>query len=142
MEAQIERFAPGFRDRVRARSVRVAAEAERENPNLLGGDVSGGAATLRQTLFRPVMSWNPYRTPIDGVYLCSASTPPGGGVHGMCGVAARAGRDAGAPFGLIGQLALRRDVRVVLAGCQSVARWWDFERGAPGSSRAFPCWWW
>ena len=88
MEAQIERFAPGFRDRVRARSVRVAAEAERENPNLLGGDVSGGAATVRQTLFRPVMSWNPYRTPIDGVYLCSASTPPGGGVHGMCGVAA------------------------------------------------------
>jgi phytoene dehydrogenase-like protein len=86
VEQQIERFAPGFRDRVLARSVRTAAVAERENPNLLGGDVNGGAATLRQTLFRPVPRWNPYRTPLDGVYLCSASTPPGGGVHGMCGV--------------------------------------------------------
>ena len=88
MEAQIERFAPGFRDLVLARSVRTAAEAEAHNPNLLGGDVNGGAATLRQTVFRPVARWNPYRTPVDGVYLCSASTPPGGGVHGMCGVAA------------------------------------------------------
>ena len=86
MEAQIERFAPGFRDRVLARAVRTAAEAETHNPNLLGGDVGGGAATLRQTLFRPVPRWNPYRTPLEGVYLCSASTPPGGGVHGMCGV--------------------------------------------------------
>jgi len=88
METQIERFAPGFRDRVLARVVRTAAEAESHNPNLLGGDVSGGAATLRQTVFRPVPRWNPYRTPLDGVYLCSASTPPGGGVHGMCGVSA------------------------------------------------------
>jgi phytoene dehydrogenase-like protein len=88
MEAQIERFAPGFRDRVLARAVRTAAEAESHNPNLLGGDVNGGAATLRQTVFRPVPRWNPYRTPLDGVYLCSASTPPGGGVHGMCGVSA------------------------------------------------------
>jgi phytoene dehydrogenase-like protein len=88
MEAQIERFAPGFRDRVLARTVRTAAAAESHNPNLLGGDVNGGAATLRQTLFRPVPRWNPYRTPLDGVYLCSASTPPGGGVHGMCGVSA------------------------------------------------------
>jgi phytoene dehydrogenase-like protein len=88
MEAQIERFAPGFRDLVLARTVRTADEAEAHNPNLLGGDVNGGAATLRQTLFRPVARWNPYRTPVDGVYLCSASTPPGGGVHGMCGVAA------------------------------------------------------
>jgi phytoene dehydrogenase-like protein len=88
MEAQIERFAPGFRDRVLARAVRTAAEAELHNPNLLGGDVNGGAATLRQTLFRPVARWNPYRTPLEGVYLCSASTPPGGGVHGMCGVGA------------------------------------------------------
>ena len=85
MEAQIERFAPGFRDRVLARAVRPAGQAEAHNPNLLGGDVNGGAATLRQTLFRPVVRWNPYRTPLDGVYLCSASTPPGGGVHGMCG---------------------------------------------------------
>ncbi len=88
MEAQIERFAPGFRDLVLARTVRTAAEAESHNPNLLGGDVNGGAATLRQTVFRPVARWNPYRTPVEGVYLCSASTPPGGGVHGMCGVAA------------------------------------------------------
>ena len=88
MEAQIERFAPGFRDLVLARTVRTAAEAEAHNPNLLGGDINGGAATLRQTVFRPVARWNPYRTPVEGVYLCSASTPPGGGVHGMCGVAA------------------------------------------------------
>ena len=88
MEAQIERFAPGFRDRVLARSVRTASEAESHNPNLLGGDVNGGAATLRQTVFRPVPRWNPYGTPLAGVYLCSASTPPGGGVHGMCGVSA------------------------------------------------------
>jgi len=88
MEAQIERFAPGFRDRILGRVVRTAAEAESHNPNLLGGDVNGGAATLRQTVFRPVPRWNPYRTALDGVYLCSASTPPGGGVHGMCGVSA------------------------------------------------------
>jgi phytoene dehydrogenase-like protein len=88
MEAQIERFAPGFRDLVLARTVRTADQAEAHNPNLLGGDVNGGAATLRQTVFRPVARWNPYRTPVEGVYLCSASTPPGGGVHGMCGVAA------------------------------------------------------
>ena len=88
MEAQIERFAPGFRDRVLARAVRTASEAESYNPNLLGGDVNGGAATLRQTVFRPVPRWNPYRTPLEGVYLCSASTPPGGGVHGMCGLSA------------------------------------------------------
>jgi phytoene dehydrogenase-like protein len=88
MEAQIERFAPGFKDRVLARSVCTAAQAESHNPNLLGGDVNGGAATLRQTAFRPVPRWNAYGTPVEGVYLCSASTPPGGGVHGMCGVAA------------------------------------------------------
>jgi phytoene dehydrogenase-like protein len=85
MEAQIERFAPGFGDRVLARTVRTAAAAEEDNPNLLGGDVNGGAQTLRQTVFRPVPRWNEYRTPVEGVYLCSASTPPGGGVHGMCG---------------------------------------------------------
>jgi phytoene dehydrogenase-like protein len=88
IEAQIERFAPGFRDLVLARAVRRASEAEGDNPNLLGGDVNGGAQSLRQTAFRPVARWNPYRTPVEGVYLCSASTPPGGGVHGMCGVAA------------------------------------------------------
>jgi phytoene dehydrogenase-like protein len=86
IEAQIERFAPGFSDLVLARSTRTAAEEERLNPNYVGGDIAGGAATLRQTLFRPTVRWNPYRTPLPNVYLCSASTPPGGGVHGMCGV--------------------------------------------------------
>jgi phytoene dehydrogenase-like protein len=86
IEAQIERFAPGFTELVLARMSTNAAEEERSNPNYVGGDIAAGAATLRQTLFRPTMQWNPYRTPLEGVYLCSASTPPGGGVHGMCGV--------------------------------------------------------
>ena len=85
IEAQIERFAPGFSGLILARSVRTAAGMERYNPNYIGGDINSGAATLRQTLFRPTAQWNPYRTPLPGVYLCSASTPPGGGVHGMCG---------------------------------------------------------
>jgi phytoene dehydrogenase-like protein len=85
IEAQIERFAPGFRDLILARSVRTAAEMEQHNPNYVGGDISSGAGTLRQTVFRPTARWNPYRTALSGVYLCSASTPPGGGVHGMCG---------------------------------------------------------
>ncbi|MFY9891552.1 MAG: NAD(P)/FAD-dependent oxidoreductase [Streptosporangiaceae bacterium] len=85
IEAQIERFAPGFRDLILARSVRTAAEQERHNPNYIGGDIGGGASTLRQTFLRPTPRWNPYRTAIPGVYLCSSSTPPGGGVHGMCG---------------------------------------------------------
>jgi phytoene dehydrogenase-like protein len=86
IEAQIERFAPGFRDRILARSVRTAAGLERYNPGYVGGDIAGGADTLRQTIGRPALRWNPYRTPLPGVYLCSASTPPGGGVHGMCGL--------------------------------------------------------
>ena len=85
IEAQIERFAPGFRDLILARSVRTAADMERYNPNYVGGDIGAGAGTLRQTFLRPTPRWNPYRTPLRGVYLCSASTPPGGGVHGMCG---------------------------------------------------------
>ncbi len=85
IEAQIERFAPGFRDLVLAKAVRTAADMERHNPNYIGGDINSGAGTLRQTLFRPTARWNPYRTGLAGVYLCSASTPPGGGVHGMCG---------------------------------------------------------
>ena len=85
IEAQIERFAPGFADLIVARSVRTAADEERANPNYVGGDITGGAATLGQTLFRPTVQWNPYRTPLGNVYLCSASTPPGGGVHGMAG---------------------------------------------------------
>jgi phytoene dehydrogenase-like protein len=86
IEAQIERFAPGFGELVLARSVRTAADEEAHNPNYVGGDIAGGAPSLRQTFFRPTSAWNPYRTPLRGVYLCSASTPPGAGVHGMCGV--------------------------------------------------------
>jgi phytoene dehydrogenase-like protein len=85
IEAQIERFAPGFRDLILARSVRTAAQMEQYNPNYIGGDIGGGAGTLLQTFFRPTPRWNPYRTALPGVYLCSSSTPPGGGVHGMCG---------------------------------------------------------
>jgi phytoene dehydrogenase-like protein len=91
IEAQIERFAPGFRDCIIARHTMNAVDMERHNPNYIGGDINGGAGTLWQTLARPTLSTRPYRTPISGVYLCSQSTPPGGGVHGMCGVhAARA----------------------------------------------------
>ena len=90
IESQIERFAPGFRDLVLARATVTAAEAEAHNPNYVGGDITGGAGTLRQTMFRPTMRWNPYRTGAKGIYLCSASTPPGGGVHGMCGAGAAA----------------------------------------------------
>jgi phytoene dehydrogenase-like protein len=85
IEAQIERFAPGFRDLILARAVRTAADLERYDPNCIGGDITGGAETLRQTIFRPVPRWNPYRVPLPGLYLCSAATPPGAGVHGMCG---------------------------------------------------------
>ncbi len=88
IEAQIERFAPGFKDLVLARSTMTAIDTEAHNPNYVGGDISGGAGTLRQTIFRPTARWNPYRTGAPGLYICSASTPPGGGVHGMCGVGA------------------------------------------------------
>lgn len=88
IEDQIERFAPGFKDLVLARVSTNAVEAEHHNPNYLGGDIAGGAGTLRQTVFRPTVRWNPYRTGTPGLYLCSASTPPGAGVHGMCGVGA------------------------------------------------------
>jgi phytoene dehydrogenase-like protein len=85
IEAQIERFAPGFHDLILAQVTTTARGAEAHNPSYVGGDIGAGAATLRQTVFRPTVQWNPYRTGIEGVYLCSASTPPGGGVHGMCG---------------------------------------------------------
>lgn len=85
IEAQIERFAPGFRDRIVGQTTTTAAGTEAHNPSYVGGDIGAGAATLRQTVFRPTVRWNPYRTGLKGVYLCSASTPPGGGVHGMCG---------------------------------------------------------
>jgi phytoene dehydrogenase-like protein len=83
IEAQIERFAPGFRERILARNIMPPAALESINANLVGGDVNGGALDLQQFLFRPTLSH--YRTPLRGVYLCSSSTPPGGGVHGMCG---------------------------------------------------------
>jgi phytoene dehydrogenase-like protein len=85
LEAQLERFAPGFRDVVLARAVRGPVDLERENPNLVGGDVGAGETSLRQTLFRPVARPSPWATPVPGLFLCSASTPPGGGVHGLCG---------------------------------------------------------
>ncbi|HET7385733.1 MAG TPA: NAD(P)/FAD-dependent oxidoreductase [Nocardioidaceae bacterium] len=85
IEAQLERFAPGFRDLVLGRSVRTAADEEAANPNYVGGDIGAGLQSLRQTVFRPVPRWNPYRTPLPGVYLCSSSTPPAPGVHGRCG---------------------------------------------------------
>lgn len=83
IEAQVERFAPGFRERILARHTIAAADLARHNANLVGGDITGGANTPRQLLMRPTA--RQYRTPIEGVYLCSSSTPPGGGVHGMCG---------------------------------------------------------
>jgi phytoene dehydrogenase-like protein len=85
IEAQIERFAPGFKERILACSARTTAALERDNPNLVGGDIAGGANTLRQLIARPAPRPVPYSTPVRGLYLCSASTPPGGGVHGMCG---------------------------------------------------------
>ena len=85
IEAEIERAAPGFRDLVLARHVRTAADHEAYNPNYVGGDIGGGLATLSQVIARPTLAWDPYRTPLPGVYLCSSSTPPGGGVHGMSG---------------------------------------------------------
>ena len=98
LEAQIERFAPGFRDRILARSVMSPATFEAYNANYIGGDINGGVQDLWQLFTRPTVSLVPYATPVKGLYICSSSTPPGGGVHGMCGYwAARA--------------ALRRDLR-------------------------------
>jgi len=85
IEAQVERFAPGFQRRILARHVMSPADFEAYNPNYVGGDIIGGAQDLPQFFGRPVLSRNPYATPVEGIYLCSASTPPGGGVHGMCG---------------------------------------------------------
>lgn len=85
IDRQIERYAPGFRDRVLARNVTAPADLQASNPNLYRGDINGGTAGLRQLIARPVFSPTPYRLPVDGYYLCSAATPPGGGVHGMCG---------------------------------------------------------
>jgi phytoene dehydrogenase-like protein len=83
IEDQIERFAPGFRKLVLARSMMSPLQLEQHNPNLVGGDINGGAQILSQMFTRPTL--RTYRTPLAGIYLCSSSTPPGGGVHGMCG---------------------------------------------------------
>lgn len=85
IENQVERFAPGFRDCVLARHSMTAREMERYNPNNVGGDINGGVQDFRQLFGRPAWRFPPYATPAKGLYLCSASTPPGGGVHGMCG---------------------------------------------------------
>ena len=85
LEAQLERFAPGFRDVVLARHVTTSSALAAYNPNCIGGDITGGVTDWRQFVTRPVAARRPWRTPIRGVYLCSSSTPPGGGVHGMCG---------------------------------------------------------
>jgi phytoene dehydrogenase-like protein len=107
VERQIERFAPGFRDTILARFVMPPGALESHNPNLVGGDIAGGAHTLDQFPLRPFPRWNPYTTSNPRLFLCSASTPPGGGVHGMCGYwAARAalgrvfGRDVSADLAL------------------------------------------
>jgi phytoene dehydrogenase-like protein len=85
IEDQIERFAPGFKRRILAKNAMGPADLERQNANLVGGDINGGVADLRQLFTRPVLKLNPYATPAKGLYICSSSTPPGGGVHGMCG---------------------------------------------------------
>ncbi len=85
IEAQVERFAPGFRDLILARHVRTAAEMEQYDENYVGGDINVGLADLRGVFFRPRATLDPYRLPGEGLFLCSSATPPGGGVHGMCG---------------------------------------------------------
>jgi phytoene dehydrogenase-like protein len=96
IEAQLERFAPGYGERVRSRSTMGTAELEAYNPNYRGGDINAGAADLAQVLTRPRPVVDPYRLPLAGHLICSASTPPGGGVHGMCGYwAARSALRAG-----------------------------------------------
>jgi phytoene dehydrogenase-like protein len=85
IEAQIERFAPGFRDRILGRHAMPPCAMQEYNANYIGGDINGGVQDLRQMFTRPTSSWRPYRTGTPGIYICSSSTPPGGGVHGLCG---------------------------------------------------------
>jgi phytoene dehydrogenase-like protein len=98
IEAQVERFAPGFRDLIMSRSVMGPAAMQHHNANYVGGDINGGVQDMGQLFTRPTVQPTPYATPVKGLYLCSSSTPPGGGVHGMCGYHAA-------------QLALKRDLR-------------------------------
>jgi phytoene dehydrogenase-like protein len=85
IENQVERFAPGFKDTIAARHTMNTADVHQYNANYQGGDINGGTITLSQLFTRPAIRWSPYTTPVKGIYICSASTPPGGGVHGMCG---------------------------------------------------------
>jgi phytoene dehydrogenase-like protein len=85
IENQIERFAPGFKERIVARHSMNTAQMNEYNANYIGGDINGGAITPSQLFTRPALRWSPYRTSASGIYICSSSTPPGGGVHGMCG---------------------------------------------------------
>lgn len=85
IEKQVERFAPGFRDRIIGRHTMNTAAMEAYNPNYIGGDINGGMIDVRQLFTRPALRFSPYRTSAKGLYICSSSTPPGGGVHGMCG---------------------------------------------------------
>jgi phytoene dehydrogenase-like protein len=85
IEQQVERFAPGFRERILARSARGPADVERYDENYVGGDINGGVQDLWQLYTRPAIRLDPYSTPVRGLYICSSSTPPGGGVHGLCG---------------------------------------------------------
>ena len=98
IENQIERFAPGFRGRILATSTRNPADLQRANANYIGGDIYGGLQDFRQLLARPVLRLTPYSTPAKGLYICSSSTPPGGGVHGMCGYFAARAAMARAPL--------------------------------------------
>jgi phytoene dehydrogenase-like protein len=85
IEDQVERFAPGFKDTILGRHTMNTAQMESYNPNYIGGDINGGIINLRQLYTRPAIRWSPYTTPAKGIYICSSGTPPGGGVHGMCG---------------------------------------------------------
>jgi phytoene dehydrogenase-like protein len=85
IEKQVERFAPGFRERILAAHTMHTEQMENYNPNYVGGDINGGVEDIRQLFTRPALTLSPYRTSAKGIYICSASTPPGGGVHGMCG---------------------------------------------------------
>jgi phytoene dehydrogenase-like protein len=85
IEQQVERFAPGFKDTILAKHTFNTAQMEEYNPNYIGGDINGGVIDIGQLFTRPVLRWSPYKTSAKGLYICSSSTPPGGGVHGMCG---------------------------------------------------------
>jgi phytoene dehydrogenase-like protein len=99
IEKQIERFAPGFRERILAKHIMNSVQMEEYNPNYIGGDIGGGAIDIGQLFTRPALRLSPYRTSAKGLYICSSSTPPGGGVHGMCGYHA-AGRALKDIFGM------------------------------------------